>query len=74
MKTIKVKLASEDKINPRTNFIAVKFHDVRELFKRGDVSFKSCQTDKNISDIMTKPLTKIKFEYFRGELGLNQDY
>ena len=27
-------------------------------------------TDEQIADVLTKPLSKVKFEYFRGKLGV----
>lgn len=66
-----LKILSEDKINPRTKHIDVKFHYVRELFKKEVFSFVYCPTENMVADILTKPLARVKFIFFREMLGLH---
>jgi hypothetical protein len=34
------------------------------------VQLQYLSTDEQIADILTKPLTRVKFEYFRAKLGV----
>ena len=38
----------------------------------GEVKLQYFVTDEQIADVLTKPLTKVKFEYFRKKLGVLQ--
>ena len=40
------------------------------MVQRGAVKLQYVATDKQIADVLTKPLTKVKFEYFRERLGV----
>ena len=54
----------------RMKHIDVKFHYIRELIENGDIEVLRVDTNDNIADIFTKPLGRVKFEHFRGLLGL----
>lgn len=54
----------------RTKHIMVKFHAIREAEKKGEVNLVHCSSENHIADIMTKPLSKVKFERFRSMLGV----
>lgn len=41
--------------------------------QRGAVKLQYISTDEQIDDILTKPLSKVKFEYFRDKLGVVQN-
>jgi hypothetical protein len=38
--------------------------------QKGAVNLQYVATDEQITDVLTKPLSKIKFEYFRDKLGV----
>ena len=42
------------------------------MVQRGAVKIQYVATDEQIADVLTKPLAKVKFEYFRGKLGVLQ--
>lgn len=60
----------DDKINHRTRHIDVKYHYVKELKQKGKVHFTYCQTNEMLADMMTKPLTNVKLDFFRNQIGL----
>ncbi|KAE9066510.1 hypothetical protein PF005_g28532 [Phytophthora fragariae] len=47
-----------------------RFHYVRNLEDRDLLNVQHCRTDEMTADIMTKPLARVKFEYFRSLLGV----
>jgi hypothetical protein len=55
----------------RTNHIESQFHFVREKLQSNEIALMYCNTNENVADIFTKPLGKIKFELFRGMLGVD---
>jgi hypothetical protein len=42
------------------------------MVQKGVVKLQYVATDEQIADVLTKPLLKIKFEYFRDKLGMVQ--
>lgn len=54
----------------RTKHIDIRYHYIRECVQNGQIELQYCPTNDMKADILTKPLTKQKFEYLRGEIGL----
>lgn len=48
--------------------IDVKHHFVHEELKKGTISVEYCQSDKQLADLFTKPLGKIKFNTHKNVL------
>ena len=42
------------------------------MVQRGAVKLQYVATDEQIADVLTKPLAKVKSEYFREKLGVLQ--
>ena len=43
------------------------------MVQRGAVKLQYVATDEHIADVLTKPLARMKFEYFREKLGVLQN-
>ncbi|KAL6345503.1 hypothetical protein AAG906_017226 [Vitis piasezkii] len=56
----------------RTKHINVKFHAIREAEKNGEVNLVHCCSENQIADILTKALSKAKFEELRSRLGVSK--
>ena len=54
----------------RTKHIDIKFHYVREALEDGIIDLIYCPTEQMAADILTKPLTRQRFETLRLEMGL----
>ena len=52
--------------------IEIKYHYIRDMVQKGVVKLQYVATDKHTADVLTKPLAKLKFEYFREKLGVLQ--
>ena len=48
----------------------IKYHYIRDMVQRGAVKLQYVATDEHIVDVLTKPLARVKFEYFREKLGV----
>ena len=40
------------------------------MVEKGDVKLQYVATDEQVTDVLTKMLSKVKFEYFRDKLGV----
>ena len=56
----------------KSKHIEMKYHYIKEMVERGAVKLHYVVMDKYVADVLTKPLTKVKFEYFRDNLGVLQ--
>jgi hypothetical protein len=63
-------LASTDppRMTPRSKHIAVKYHWFRSHLKEGEIVITHVGTDDQLADILTKPLTRNKFESARKKI------
>ena len=52
--------------------IEIKYHYIRDMVQRGAVKLQYVVTEEHIADVFTKPLARVKFEYFREKLGVLQ--
>ena len=52
--------------------IEIKYHYIRDMVQRGAVKLQYVAIDEKIADVLTKPLARVKFEYFREKLGVLQ--
>ena len=42
------------------------------MIQKGSIKLQYVSTDEQVADVLTKPLSRIKFEYFRDKLGVVQ--
>ena len=61
-------LAKALRMNPRTKYIALKYHHFRGYVSNGLVNIKYIETNKQTTDIFTKALDKKQFVYLRKKL------
>jgi len=54
----------------RTKHIDIRFHFIRDLVAKEEITLKYCSTQEQLADILTKSLSKEKFFYFRAFLGV----
>ncbi|KAH9657090.1 hypothetical protein KPL70_022912 [Citrus sinensis] len=56
-------LAKNQTYHARTKHIDVKYHYVREIIEGGDVLLKKINTKDNPSDMLTKVISRVKFQH-----------
>ena len=42
------------------------------MVQKGAIKLHYVSTDEQVVDVLTKPLSRVKFEYFHGKLGVVQ--
>jgi hypothetical protein len=50
--------------------IEIKYYFIRDKVQEGEVKLQYIPTDEQTTDILTKPLSNIKFAYLRDKLGV----
>ena len=56
----------------KSKHIEIKYHYIRDMVHRVVVKLQYVATDEQITNVLTKPLATVKFEYFREKLGVLQ--
>ena len=54
----------------KSKHIGIKYHYIRDMVQRRVVKLEYVVTNELIADVLTKPLARVKFEYFREKLGV----
>ena len=56
----------------KSKHIEIKYHYIRDMVQRGAVKLQYVVTNEQVDDVLTKPLARVKFEYFMEKLGVLQ--
>jgi hypothetical protein len=68
-----VKLSDNPMFHDKSKHIEIKYHYIRDMVQRKAVFVQYLPTDEQVADVLTKPLTKMKFGYFRDRLGVAEN-
>ena len=68
-----VKLSENPVFHDRSKHIEMRYHYVRDMVQRRAVNLRYIPTHEQTADVLTKPLSKTKFEYFRDKLGVMEN-
>jgi hypothetical protein len=67
-----IALAKNDQFHARTKHIDIQEKWVREAVATKEVELQYISTDLQLSDGLTKPLPRDKFEFFRASIGVEK--
>jgi hypothetical protein len=65
-----VKLSENPVFHDRSKHIDIKYYFLCDKVQKGEVILQYISIDEQTVDILTKPLSKIKFAYLKDKLGL----
>ena len=65
-----ISISKNPVLHSRTKHIEVQYHFIREHVQNGDVDIQYISTNRQLSDIFTKPLGEERFVTLRNDLGL----
>ena len=57
-------------LHNNTKHIEIKYHFIRDVVHKWVVKLKYVPTKEQVADVLTKPLARVKFEYFWDKLGV----
>jgi hypothetical protein len=50
--------------------IEIRYRYIRDMVQRGALKLQYISMDEQVVDVLTKPLSRVNFEYFRDKLGI----
>ena len=54
----------------KLNHIEIQYFYIRDMVQKGAINIQYVSTDEQVFDVLTKPLYRVKFEYFCDKLGV----
>ena len=60
-----VNFSENSVFHDKSKHIEIKYHYIRDMVQRGAVKLQYVVTDEQIANVLTNPLARVKFEYFR---------
>jgi hypothetical protein len=54
----------------RSKHIEIRYHYIRDMVQRGALKLQYISMDEQVVDVLTKTLSRVKFEYFRDKLRI----
>jgi hypothetical protein len=65
-----MRLLEHPVFHDRSKHIEHKYYFIRDKVQEGEVKLQYISTDEQVADILTKPLSRIKFAYLRDKMRL----
>ena len=56
----------------RSKHIEIRYFYIRDMMQKGAIKLQYVSIDEQVADVLTKPLSRVKFENFRDKLGVVQ--
>ena len=68
-----VQMSMNPVFHDKSKHIEIRYHFIRDMVRKGAVELQYIPTDDQTVDVLTKPLPRVKFEYFRRRLGIEEN-
>jgi hypothetical protein len=65
-----IKMTENPVFHDKSKHIEIRYHYIRDMVQRGAIKLQYVVTDEQVADVLTKPLSRVKFEHFRDKLGI----
>jgi energy-converting hydrogenase A subunit M len=59
-----IKMTENHVFHDKSKHIEIRYHYIRDIVHRGALKLQYISTDEQVVDMLTKSLSRIKFEYF----------
>jgi hypothetical protein len=65
-----IKMTENHVFYDKSKHIEIRYHYIRDMVERGALKLQYISTDEQVVDVLTKPLSRVNFEYFQDKLGI----
>jgi ATP sulfurylase len=67
-----IKMIDNHVFHEKSNHIEIQYHYIYDMVQRGAINPQYVSTDEHVADVLTKPLSRVKFYHFLDKLGVVQ--
>ena len=65
-----IKMTENPLFHDRSKHIEIRYFYIRDMMQKGAIKLQYVSTDEQVADVLTKPLSRVKFEHFQDNLGV----
>ena len=65
-----IKMTENPMFHDKSKHIEIRYHYIQDMVQKGAIKLKYVPTEELVVDVLTKPISRVKFEYFRDKLGV----
>ena len=65
-----IKMTENPVFHDKSKHTEVRYHFIRDMVQKGAIKLKYVPTKEQVAGVLTKPLSRVKFEYFRDKLDV----
>ena len=65
-----IKMTENPLFHDRSKHIEIWYFYIRDMMQKGAIKLQYVSTDEQVVDVLTKPLSQVKFKHFRDKLGV----
>ena len=58
----------------KSKHIEIRYYYIRNMVQKGAINVQYMSTDEKFFNVLTKPLSRVKFEYFCDNIGVVRKY
>ena len=65
-----IKMTENPVFHDKSKHIEIQYFYTRYMVQKGSIKIQYVSTDEKVVDVLTKPLSRVKFEYFHDKIGV----
>ena len=65
-----IKMTKNHVFHDKSNHLEVWYFYIMDMVQKGAIKLQYVSIDEQVADVLTRPLSWVKFEYFHGKLGV----
>jgi hypothetical protein len=65
-----IKMTENHVFHDTSKHIEIQYQYIRDMVQRGAIKLQYVSIDEQVAYVLTKPLSRVKFEHFRDKLGI----
>ena len=65
-----IKMTENPMFHDKSKHIEILYFYIRDMVQKGAIKLQYVSTNEQVADVLTKPLSRVKFEYFCDNIGV----
>ena len=65
-----IKMTENPVFHDKSKHIEIRYSYLRDIVQKGAIKLQHVSTNEQVADVLTKPLSRVKFEYLCDKIGV----